>query len=235
MRGLRGKMACRGIYMSIASAPVQTSSPLAQATPIVFVVDDDVGMRESLVSLISGSGWRPETFASAQEFLSWPRPLAPSCLVLDVTLPDLNGLDLQERISADRYMPIIFITGHGDVPMTVKAMKAGAMEFLTKPFSSQVLLSAIEHAIDYSHTALRHALELQSLLERYASLTGRECEVLGLVVQGLLNKQIGGELGITELTVKAHRGHLMRKMNARSLASLVSMAANLHLVPTILR
>jgi FixJ family two-component response regulator len=222
--------------MTITNAPVQTAPTLAQATPIVFVVDDDAATRESLESLISASGWRPETFASAQAFLSRPRAIAPSCLVLDVTLPDLNGLDLQERISADRHdLPIIFITGHGDVPMTVKAMKAGAIEFLTKPFSSQVLLSAIGHAIDYSHTALRHALELQSLQERYASLTGRECEVMGLVVQGLLNKQIGSELGITELTVKAHRGNLMRKRKARSLAGLVSMAANLHLVPTILR
>ena len=221
--------------MSIASAPVRTS-PLIQATPIVFVVDDDLAMRESLESLILGSGRHPETFASAREFLGRPRPVAPSCLVLDVTLPDLNGLDLQERLSADRYdMPIIFITGHGDVPMTVKAMKAGAIEFLTKPFSSKVLLSAIEHAIDYSRATLCHALELQSLLERYASLTARECEVMRLVVQGLLNKQIGGELGITELTVKAHRGHMMRKMGARSLAGLVGMAANLHLVPTILR
>src|SRR6202167_1272151 len=217
-----------------ASSHELRASPNGRTAPIVFVVDGDDSVRQSLELLIQSAGWQPEVFACAQDFLSRPRPLAPSCLVLDVTLPDLNGLDLQERISADRNMPIIFITGHGDVPMTVKAMKAGAMEFLTKPFSSQVLLSAIGHAIDYSYTALRHALELQSLLERYASLTGRECEVLGLVVQGLLNKQIGGELGITELTVKAHRGHLMRKMKARSLASLVSMAANLHLIPTIL-
>jgi FixJ family two-component response regulator len=203
---------------------------MSHATPIVFVVDDDVSVRESLELLISGAGWQPETFASAQEFLARPRVLAPSCLVLDVALPDLNGLDLQKRVAADRIdMPIIFITGYGDVPMTVQAMKAGAAEFLTKPFGDDVLLSAIKHAIERSHAALRHEAEIQELRDRHASLTRREREVMALVVSGLLNKQVGGELGISEITVKAHRGKVMRKMEAGSLADLVTMAARLGL------
>ena len=203
---------------------------MSHATPIVFVVDDDVSVRESLELLIRCEGWQPETFASAQEFLARPRVLAPSCLVLDVTLPDLNGLDLQKRIAADRIdMPIIFITGYGDVPMTVQAMKAGAVEFLTKPFSDDVLLSAIRQAIERSHTALDHEAEIRALRDRYASLSRREREVMALVVSGLLNKQVGGELGISEITVKAHRGKVMRKMKADSLADLVKMAAALHL------
>jgi FixJ family two-component response regulator len=205
---------------------------MSHATPIVFVVDDDVSVRESLELLISGAGWQPETFASAQEFLARPRVLAPSCLVLDVALPDLNGLDLQKRVAADRIdMPIIFITGYGDVPMTVQAMKAGAAEFLTKPFGDDVLLSAIKHAIERSHAALRHEAEIQELRDRHASLTRREREVMALVVSGLLNKQVGGELGISEITVKAHRGKVMRKMEAGSLADLVTMAARLGLAP----
>jgi FixJ family two-component response regulator len=205
---------------------------MSHATPIVFVVDDDVSVRESLELLISGAGWQPETFASAQEFLARPRVLAPSCLVLDVALPDLNGLDLQKRVAANRIdMPIIFITGYGDVPMTVQAMKAGAAEFLTKPFGDDVLLSAIKHAIERSHAALRHEAEIQELRDRHASLTRREREVMALVVSGLLNKQVGGELGISEITVKAHRGKVMRKMEAGSLADLVTMAARLGLAP----
>jgi FixJ family two-component response regulator len=205
---------------------------MSHATPIVFVVDDDVSVRESLELLISGAGWQPETFASAQEFLARPRVLAPSCLVLDVALPDLNGLDLQKRVAADRIdMPIIFITGYGDVPMTVQAMKAGAAEFLTKPFGDDVLLSAIKHAIERSHAALRHEAEIQELRDRHASLTRREREVMALVVSGLLNKRVGGELGISEITVKAHRGKVMRKMEAGSLADLVTMAAKLGLAP----
>ena len=201
---------------------------MSHATPIVFVVDDDVSVRESLESLIRCAGWQPETFASAQEFLSRPRVLAPSCLVLDVTLPDLNGLDLQKRVAVDRTdMPIIFITGYGDVPMTVQAMKAGAVEFLTKPFGDDVLLSAIRHAIERSQTALGHEAEMQALRDRHASLSRREREVMALVVSGLLNKQVGGELGISEITVKAHRGKVMRKMEAHSLADLVTMAARL--------
>jgi FixJ family two-component response regulator len=203
---------------------------MAHTTPIVFVVDDDISVRESLELLISYAGWQPETFASAQEFLSRPRVLVPSCLILDVNLPDLSGLELQKRIAGDRIdMPIIFITGYGDVPMTVKAMKAGAVEFLTKPFSDDVLLNAIRHAIERSHIALDHQAELQTLRQAYASLSPREREVMALVVSGLLNKQVGGELGISEITVKAHRGQVMRKMKAGSLADLVNMNAKLQL------
>ena len=202
---------------------------MSHTIPIVFVVDDDISVRESLELLIRTAGWKPETFASAQEFLSRPRTPVPSCLVLDVSLPDLNGLDLQKRIVADRIdMPIIFITGYGDVPMTVRAMKAGAVEFLTKPFGDEVLLSAIRLAIERSQAALGEAEELRMLRDSYATLTRREREVMGLVVSGLLNKQVGGELDISEITVKAHRGKMMRKMKAHSLADLVTMAAKLH-------
>ncbi len=205
---------------------------MSQATPIVFVVDDDVSVRESLEELIRSEGWQPETFASAQEFLARPRISAPSCLVLDVTLPDLNGLDLQKRIAADRIaMPIIFITGYGDVPMSVKAMKGGAVEFLMKPFGDDVLLDAIRQAIARSHAALDQETENGLLRQRHASLSRREQEVMALVVCGLLNKRIGFELGITETTVKAHRGRVMRKMEARSLAELVTMSAKLGLAP----
>ena len=217
--------------MSSASAPSQSkASPKSHATPIVFVVDDDISVRESLELLIRSEGWQPETFASAQEFLAHPRKLAPSCLVLDVSLPGLNGLDLQKRVAVERIeMPIIFITGHGNVPMTVQAMKAGAVEFLTKPFSDDVLLSAIRNAIERSLTALGHEAEMRGLRDRYASLTRREREVMALVASGLLNKQVGGELGISEITVKAHRGQAMQKMKADSLADLVKMAARLSL------
>ncbi len=203
---------------------------MTDATPTVFVVDDDISVRESLELLIRCAGWQPEIFASAQEFLSRPRVLAPSCLVLDVGLPDLNGLDLQKRVAVDRTdMPIIFITGHGDVPMTVQAMKAGAVEFLTKPFGDEVLLGAIRNAIERSRTAVSREAEMRVLHNSYASLTPREREVMALVVSGRLNKQVGGELGISEITVKAHRGHAMRKMKAGSLADLVNMAARLRL------
>jgi FixJ family two-component response regulator len=206
---------------------------MSHTTPVVFVVDDDISVRESLELMIRWAGWQPETFASAREFLSHPRVVAaPSCLVLDVNLPDLNGLDLQKRVAGDRIdMPIIFITGHGDVPMTVQAMKAGAVEFLMKPFSDDVLLNAIRHAIERSQTVLTQEAEIQSLCDRYASLSRREQEVMTLVVTGLLNKQIGFELGISEITVKAHRGKVMRKMKANSLPDLVTMAAKLRLAP----
>jgi len=206
------------------------SSHMPHALPIVFVVDDDVSVRESLELLIRCEGWQPETFASAQEFLARPRVLAPSCMILDVGLPDLNGLELQKRIVGDRIeMPIIFITGHGDVPMTVQAMKAGAVEFLTKPFSDDVLLNAIRDALERSRAALEEEAEMRTVRDCYASLTSREREVMALVVSGLLNKQVGAELGISEITVKAHRGKMMRKMKADSFADLVTMAANLDL------
>ncbi len=206
---------------------------MSQTTPIVFVVDDDISVRESLELLIRNAGWQPELLATAQEFLARPRVLAPSCLVLDVLLPGLNGLELQERIAADRRdMPIIFITGHGDVPMSVQAMKAGAVEFLTKPFGDGVLLSAIGNAIESSRTALGHDAEMRELRDRHASLSRREREVMALVVSGKLNKQVGGELGISEVTVKAHRGQVMRKMKAGSVADLVKMAGKLSSAPT---
>jgi FixJ family two-component response regulator len=203
---------------------------LHAAAPIVFVVDDDISVRESLESLIRTEGWQPETFASAQDFLARPRVFVPSCLVLDVSLPGLNGLDLQKRVAIERIdMPIIFITGYGDVPMTVQAMKAGAVEFLTKPFGDNVLLSAIRNALERSRTALAREAEMLVLRDCYASLTNREREVMALVVAGLLNKQVGGELGISEITVKAHRGQVMQKMKANSLADLVKMAGRLQL------
>jgi FixJ family two-component response regulator len=202
-------------------------------TPIIFVVDDDISVRESLESLIRCEGWEPETFASAQEFLDRPRALVPNCLVLDVSLPGLNGLDLQNRIAAERIdMPIIFITGHGDVPMTVRAMKAGAVEFLTKPFSDEVLLNAVRQALEHSRLVLADEAEMQALRDCYASLTPRERQVMALVVTGLLNKQVGGELGISEITVKAHRGKVMQKMRAGSLPDLVKMAESLGLPAT---
>ena len=205
-------------------------SPTSCARPIVFVVDDDISVRESVELLIRCEGWQPETFGSAQEFLSRARTLVPSCLVLDVSLPGLNGLDLQKRVAGERAeMPIIFITGYGDVPMTVQAMKAGAVEFLTKPFGDEVLLKAIRHAIERSRIALDREAEILALRDCYTSLTHREREVMALVVSGLLNKLIGSELGISEITVKAHRGQVMRKMKADSLADLVKMAAKLRL------
>ena len=199
---------------------------------IVFVVDDDISVRESLELLIKSAGWRAETFESGQDFLSRPRASVPCCVLLDMTLPGLNGLELQQQLAARTDMPIIFITGHGDIPMTVRAMKAGAAEFLTKPLRDDVLVSAIRGALERSRAALRFDGELQTLKSRYQSLTPRERDVMARVAAGMLNKQVGGDLGISEVTVKAHRGQVMRKMKAASLPDLVTMAARLELQPT---
>ena len=216
--------------MSAITLAHEVGAPsMATAKPIVFVVDDDVSVRESLELLIQNEGWQPKTFASAQEFLDCPRAVVPNCLLLDLSLPGMNGLDLQKRIAIERTdMPIIFITGSGDVPKSVQAMKAGAVEFLTKPFNDEVLLTAIRQALERSRLALAQEAEMRELRDRYASLTPREREVMGLVVSGLLNKQVGGELGISEITVKAHRGQVMQKMKANSVADLVKIAGRLH-------
>jgi len=204
--------------------------PGSEGDPVVFVVDDDVSVRESLELLIRTAGWVPRTFASARDFLSCAEISAPGCLILDVHLPDLDGLDLQERVAVERHeLPVILITGYGDVPMAVRAMKAGAVEVLTKPFRVDVLLGALAEAIERSRATLRDDAELRTLRESYATLSPRERDVMALVVSGLLNKQVGGELGISEITVKAHRGRMMRKMKAPSLAELVTMAARLHI------
>lgn len=218
--------------MRLARSPSRKLRPVSvsPSSPIVFVVDDDISVRESLELLLQNEGLRAKTFASAQEFLDCPRADVSSCLVLDLSLPGLNGLELQKRIAAERTdMPIIFITGYGDVPKTVQAMKGGAVEFLTKPFNDEVLLNAIRQALERSRVALAHETEMQELRDRYASLTPRERQVMALVVSGLLNKQVGGELGISEITVKAHRGQVMQKMKADSVADLVKMGGRLGL------
>jgi FixJ family two-component response regulator len=198
------------------------------SAPIVFVVDNDVSVRQSLELLIRTAGWQAETFGSAQEFLARPRALVPSCLILDVTLPDLSGLELQERMASERsYMPIIFLAAHADIRMIVQAMTRGALEFLTKPLDIEALLKAVRYAIKRGEIALGRESELHTLRAGYRSLTPREREVMTLVVSGLLSKQVGGELGISEITVKAHRGNVMRKMKADSFADLVNMASKL--------
>jgi FixJ family two-component response regulator len=208
------------------------TSTMPRALPVVYVVDDDISVRESLELLIHTAGWQAELFESAREFLRRPKASVPSCLVLDVNLPGLNGLDLQKQVVADRAnMPIIFITGFGDVPTSVRAMKAGAVEFLTKPFSDDVLLNAIQQALERSRNVLDEEAMLRELRDRYALLSRREREVMALVVRGLMNKQVGFELGISEITVKAHRGRVMEKMEARSLADLVTKSARLRIAP----
>ncbi len=200
--------------------------PMSDVTPVVFVVDDDISVRESLELMIRCAGWQPRLFESAQDFLAEPRARVPSCLVLDINLPDLNGLDLQTSLADERYnMPIIFITGYGDIPRTVRALKAGAVEFLTKPFNEDELLTAMGDALEGSRAALEGEKALRSVLEAYKTLTPREQEIMAAVVSGRLNKLIAADLEISEITVKAHRGKVMRKMKARSLADLVKMAA----------
>ena len=217
--------------MSTTSASIDElkASRNGRAEPIVFAVDGDVSARESLELLIDSTGWQFESFASGREFLSRPRALATSCLVLAVSLPDISGLDLQKIVAERIEMSVVFVTDYVDVRTTVRAMKAGAVDFLTKPYHNEVLLSAILRAVERSHVVLDHETEIQPLRDRYASLSRREREVMALVVSGRLNKEVGGELGISEITVQAHRGSVMRKMRADSLAGLVRMAGRLRL------
>ena len=218
-----------GSASGFSATEAVTGAGIGDVTPTVLIIDGDISVRESLTLLVRTAGWVPEGFASAEEFLSRPRATVPCCLILDLALPALGGLELQKRLAGRPDMPIIFITGHKDVPMTVQAMKAGAVEVLTKPVNDLGLSDAIRAAIDRSRAALRHDSEMRMLANCYSSLTLRERDVMTLVVSGLSNKQVGGELGISEITVKAHRGQAMRKMKADSLPHLVTMAARLGL------
>lgn len=215
-------------YQATYSDAGPKSAPLSYDLPIVFIIDDDALARSSLAALVRSAGWQPEAFSSAGEFLAHPRPSAPNCVLLDVDLPDLGGLELQKHVSAERGdTPFIFVTDNGDLSTGVKAMKAGAIDFLAKPINDDVLLGAIDSALERSRSVLVRDTETRSLRDRHASLSRREQEVMALVVAGLLNKQVGFELGISEITVKAHRGNAMRKMHARSLPDLVNMASRL--------
>ena len=205
------------------------SAARRSGAPVVYIVDDDLSVRESLEALIAQEGWRPVTFASAENFLAHARPPVPSCLVLDVGLPDLDGLELQKRLAGGNELPVIFITGRGDIPMTVRAMKAGAVEFLTKPFEPDVLVGAIRSALERSRVTLAEDADLQTLRARYTSLSRREQDVMTLIVLGKLNKQVAAALELSEVTVKGHRGRVMRKMVAKSFAELVNMAGRLGL------
>jgi FixJ family two-component response regulator len=216
--------------MSLAHVfgPQLGSPSIPNFTPIVFVVDEDVSVRASLERLILSTGWQPETFASVQEFLARPRPVVPSCLILALSLPDRSGVELQKRIARERpEVPIIVISDYGDIPSTVEVMKAGAVDFLEKPISHNVLLAGIRECLEHSRLMLDREMQLRDLRNYYASLTPRERQVMTLVVAGFLNKQVGGELGISEITVKAHRGQVMQKMKANSLADLVRMAGKI--------
>ena len=211
----------------LSSAARSINAPLSDIMPLVFVIDDDVSVRESLELPLAAEGWQVETFASSAEFMSRPRGTVPCCLVLDVRLQGHSGLELQRQLAGRTDIPIVFITGYSDIPTTVQAMKAGAFDVLTKPLKTDVLVAAVHQALERSHAALLDDAEMLGLRSCYASLTPREREVMALVVSGLLNKQVGGELSISEITVKAHRGQVMRKMKADSLAALVGMAARL--------
>jgi FixJ family two-component response regulator len=223
-----------GAMTSIGTSKIATVP--GKNPPVVFVVDDDISVRESLEALLRHEGHAVEVFEAAQPFLAKPWPDCACCLVLDVHLPDLNGLDLQRRLAEDGVeLPIVFLTGYGDIPMTVRAMRAGAAEFLIKPFDDEALLAAVRNALARSQAALERDAAKRDLRGRYAALSAREREVMTLIVKGLLNKQVGGELGISEITVKAHRGKAMQKMKARSFADLVKMASQLGITPPTAR